>query len=253
MRTIRIAQIPRAQRRLPNQRQADYLARHATVRNGIHFVGLVRAAASRRTPHAHQLGDQHGLGFVVADVIVVHRLRVVVVGDQVALGIQATPHLERERRPLGVPGRLFVPHPLHANRTADLFCQISRLEARVISGGAAEPLRPFHPDHAHLLAWHLQKRGDAVAHAIRLHVVRVDRHLPIGWIGHGMGGSEGRVALERDVVLGFDHLGRTGQARFQVAYYLGFGARSGLGAAHVFEQIFGRREGRGGRLLPVRL
>ena len=51
-------------------------------------------AAGLRAPHAHQLRDQHRVGLVVADVVVVGGARVVVERDQVALRIQAAAHLD---------------------------------------------------------------------------------------------------------------------------------------------------------------
>ena len=83
--------------------------------------GVCGAAAGRRcAPLSHQLSDQHGVGLVVSEVIVVGGPRVVVERDDVALRVQRAAHLERERRALRVPRRLLVPHPLHANRPAEL-------------------------------------------------------------------------------------------------------------------------------------
>src|SRR5258708_14596071 len=45
------------------------------------------------------------------------------------------------------------PRPLNANRAADFPRQVRRLESRIIGGGAAEPLRAFHPDDPHFVAW----------------------------------------------------------------------------------------------------
>ena len=83
-----------------------------------------------------------------------------------------------------------MPHPLHANRPADLLGQERRLEARVIGGRAAVPLRSFHPDDAHLFPRHLEKLGDAVPQTVGFHVVGIDRHLAVRRIGHGMGRTD---------------------------------------------------------------
>ena len=177
-------------------------------------------AAGVGAPHSHELSDQHGIGLVVTEVMVVGGSRVVVQRDEVALGIQPSAQLECIRRALGIPGRLLVPHPLHSNRPADLFGQKCRLEARVIGGRAAVALGSLHPDDAHLIAWHLKKLGDAVPQAIRFHVIGIDRHLPVRRIGRGMGRTDGRVALERDIVFGFDDLRRARQRRVGVPHHV---------------------------------
>ena len=113
-----------------------------------------------------------------------------------------------------------MPHPLHANRPADLLRQECRLEAGVVGGRAAVALRALHPDDAHLIARHLQKLGDAVPHAIGLHVVGVDRHLTVRRIGRGMGRTDGRVPLERNIVFGFDDLRRARQRRVGIPHHV---------------------------------
>ena len=89
---------------------------------------------------------------VVADVIEIRCPRIVVERDQIAVGVETAADLEHERRPLGVPGGLFVPHPLHAHGPSNFLRQICRLEPGIVCGGAAVRLRPFHPDDAHLFA-----------------------------------------------------------------------------------------------------
>ncbi len=70
---------------------------------------------------AHQLRDQHGVGLVVAEVVVVAGARVVVVApSDLPCASRAAAHLHQERRALGVPRRLLVAHPLHAHRPAEL-------------------------------------------------------------------------------------------------------------------------------------
>ena len=83
---------------------------HAPVGDGVHFRRRGRAArGGPGTPRPHELSDQYGIGLVVAEVIVVGGLGVVVERHEVSLGIQPAAQLERERRALGIPGRLFVP------------------------------------------------------------------------------------------------------------------------------------------------
>ena len=91
---------------------------------------------------------------------------------------------------------------------------------------------------------------DAVAQAVRLHVVGVDRHLPVGRIGQRVRRADGRVALERHFVFGFDDARGARERRGRVALDLGFVRRRGRGAAHVVEQLAGSRERRRRRRLP---
>ena len=180
-------------------------------------------------------------------------LRVVFTGDEVALRIEPSSQLERVRRALRIPGRLLVPHPLHANRPANLLRQKCRLEARIVGGRAAIPLRPFHPDDAHLIAGDLKKLSDAVPQTIGFHVVGIDRHLPVRRIGRGMGRREGRVPLEREIVFGFDRLRRACQGRVGIPNDVRPAVGSGRRATHVAVQVFRGRERRRRGLLPVDL
>src|SRR5258708_3113687 len=83
-------------------------------------------------------------------------------------------------------------------RTADLLCDVRRLTAGIVGGGASEPLRSFHPNDAYLILRHTQKRCDAPAHPVGLHVIGIDRHLAVRWIRRGMRRTDRRVALERN-------------------------------------------------------
>ena len=179
--------------------------------------------------------------------------RIVIQRNQIPVGIQASAHLECKCRTLGVPRRLFVPHPLHANGPADLFGQERRLETRIVGRRAAVPLRTLHPDDADLFTWHPKKRRDAGSHSVGLHVVGIDRHLTVRRIRGGMGRTEGRVPLERDIIFDFDDLRRACQRRVGVSDDVRPLARRGRGAAHVGEEIFRCREGRCRRLLPLDL
>ena len=170
--------------------------------------------------------------------IVVGGLSIVIQCDEIALGVQSSAQLERECRAFCVPRRLLVPHPLDSNRTADLFREVSRLKARIIGGGAAVTLRPFHPDDTHLFAWHPKKIRNTSSHAIGFHVIGVNRHLAVRRIGRGVRRTERRVALERNIVFGFDDLRCAGQRLVGITDHGGPLARRGRRAAHVFEQIF---------------
>ena len=79
LRTVGIAQVAGPQRRFPHERQADDVRRHPPVRDDVHVRRRGRAAARRRgAPHARELRDQHGVVFVVPEVIVVGGAGVVV-------------------------------------------------------------------------------------------------------------------------------------------------------------------------------
>jgi len=59
--------------------------------------------------------------------------------------------------------------------------------------------------------------ANAVAQAVRLHVVRVDRELIARGIGERVRGADRGVPLERDFVLGLEHPLGGGQRRTRVA------------------------------------
>ena len=105
------------------------------------------------------------------------------------------------------PG-LLIAHPLQPHRTSDLLRDERRLEPRIIGGGAPVRLRPFHPDDANTIARHLEELRHAVAQSVRLHVVRVDRHLIVRRVGGRVRGTERRVSLEGHLVLCLDDLRR---------------------------------------------
>ena len=153
---------------------------------------------------AGQLGDEHRVGLVVADVVVIGGAAVPLERRQVALRVERAAHRHGVGRALGVPGGFLVAHPLHAHRASELLGQERGLEAGVVGGGAAVRLRPLHPHHAHLIPRDLEERRDAVAQPVRLHVVRVDRHLPVRRVGHRVRGPDRGVALVRHVVIGLD-------------------------------------------------
>ena len=91
--------------------------------------------------------------------------------------------------------------------------QVRRLEACIICRRAAVPLRALHPDDTYLFPGHPQELRDTGSHPVRLHVVRIDRHLTIRRIGCRVRRGEGRVALEGDVVFRLDDLRCPGQRR----------------------------------------
>ena len=133
---------------------------------------------------------------------------------------------------------------------SDLLGQERRLEPGVVGGGAPVGLRPFHPDDADTIARHLEELRHAVPQSVRLHVVRIDRHLVVRRIGGRMRGPERRVSLKGHLVLGFDDLRRALERRVWRAGNGRLRAESRRGAAHVVEQVLGRRERRGGGALP---
>ena len=95
--------------------------------------------------------------------------------------------------------------------------------------------------------------GDAFAHAVRLHVVGIDRQLVVRRIGHRVRRTDRGVSLERDLVLGFDDFRRGHHRRVRIADDARRRARCRLRGAHEAVEIFGRRERRRRRLLPVHL
>ncbi len=67
----------------------------APIRNRVHHRGrLGRAPGGLRRSLAHELRNQHGVRFVVPEVVVVQRADVVLERDHLALGIEAAAQLE---------------------------------------------------------------------------------------------------------------------------------------------------------------
>ena len=243
LRTVRVAQVAGAQRRLPDHRQRDDVRRHALIRNAVLDRRRFGAAGGRRlAPPAHELRDQHRVGLVVAQMVVVDGARVVLERRQLALRVEPAAQLEDVGRALRVPGRLLVPHPLHAHRPAELVREERGFEADVVGGRAAVDLRPIHVDDAHALARQSEELRDAVAQAVRLHVVRVDRHLTVGRIGQRVRRADRRVPLERHFVLGLDDARGARERRIGVARDARLLARRRRRAADVVEQL-GRTPG----------
>ena len=203
---------PSGSRRLPMRTGVSHASGIGTTLPAMRRFGMrvlvrrERRAAARRLRLAlpDQLRDQHRVVLVVADVVVVGGAGVVVERDELPLRVEPAAHGDGVGRALRVPRRFFLPRPLHAHRPAELVGQKRRFEAGVFGGGAAVGLRPLHPHDAHVLARDLQELRDAVAHPVRLHVVRVDRQLAVRRIGQRVRGTERGVALERHVVLRLD-------------------------------------------------
>ncbi len=78
-------------------------------------------------------------------------------------------------------------------------------------------LRAVHPHDAHAIPGYVEELRDAVPEAIRLHVVRVDRHLIVRGIGGRVRRTERRVTLERHLVVGFDDFGCGGESAVAIA------------------------------------
>ena len=142
---------------------------------------------------------------------------VVVERDELSFRIERAAHGDGVGGALGVPPGFFLPRPLHPHRPAKLVGQERRFEAGVLGRGAPVCLRSLHPHHAHVLARDLEELRDAVAHPVRLHVVRVDRQLSVRWIGERVRGAERGVALERHVILRLDDGGGAGHRRRRIA------------------------------------
>ena len=251
LRAVGISEVAGPQGRLPHERQADDVGGHAATGDDVHIRRRRGpAAVGRRAPQTRELGDEDGVVLVVAEVVVIGRARFEIVGDEVPLGVEAAAHGDGVSWRFGVPGGLFVAHPLQPHGPSDLLGQERCLKPRVVGGGAAIGLRPFHPHHPDTIAWHLEELSHAVPQSVRLHVVRIDGQLVVRRIGDRMRWPERRVPLKGHLVLGFDHLrcalerrvGRAGNGRLR--------AEGWRGAADVVEQLLGRREGRTGGALP---
>ena len=224
----------------------------APVRYRVQVVGAIGSTSRRGGPPASgKLRDQHGVGVVVPDVVVVGGAPVVVQRREATRGVQPAAEAAGVGRALGIPRRFLVPHPLHANRPADLAGQEGGFEAGVIGCGAAVRLRAIHPDDAHPVPRQAQEFGDTVAQPVRFHVVGVDRHPAVRRVGRGVRRADRRVALKRKLVLGLDHLCRPAQRAVGVADDIRSRGRHRRRRAHVGVQIVRGRERGVHRWVPV--
>ena len=117
------------------------------------------------------MSDQHGIGFVVTQVIVVGGSGIEIESNEIALRVERSANFECEGGSLSIPGGFLFAHPLHSDRTADFLGQKRRFKACVIGGRAAVRLRTIHPDHTYAIARHLQELGDSVAQDVGFHVI----------------------------------------------------------------------------------
>ena len=147
---------------------------------------------------------------------------------------------------------------IHCMRTGRpiSFAQIRRLETRIVGRRAAVALRALHPDDAHLLARHAEERARRRC-ACRTTSCRSNRSSSgrsTDRPSHGAGRTPCAPGTGRRI-----RLRSTFAAPANAASGLPATARRvwtrtcGVARAHVREEILGRRERRGRRLLPVRL
>ena len=224
------------------------------MRNAVlHCRGLRGAAGHLLGAQTHELGDKHGIRFVVSQVCVVNGARVILDCCQLAGRIEPAAQREGVGRAFGVPSRFLVAHPLHAHRAAEFVREKRGFEANVVRRRAAIQLRTVHVDYAHAVARQSQKLRHTVAQSVRLHVVGVDRHLLVGRIGQRMRGANGGVSLKRHLVHRLDDLSSAGERSIGVARDLRLSTRRGSGAAYVVEQRVRRRERRRGGRHPIGL
>ena len=254
LRAVRIPKVAGPEWRFPHQRQADDVHGMASVGNRVHLRGRPDAAAvGRRLPHAGELGDQDGVVFVVAEMVVVGGARLEAVRRETPLRVEGSAQGDHVGGRLAVPAGFLVTHPLQPHGPADLFGDERRLEPRVIGGGPTVGLRALHPDDADAIARQLEELGDAVAKTVGLHVVRVDGHLIVRRVGGGVRRSERHMALEWHLVLRLDDPRRALEGVIRGADIWRLRADRRRRLAHVVEQILRRRKRRRGGAVPGRL
>ena len=112
---------------------------HAPVRDRVHVRRRRRAAGRRRgAPRAHQLRDQHGVGLVVAEVVVVGGARVVVERDEIALRVETAAHLERRTPGPSCPTP-FLRCRIHCTRTGRPISFARNAASKPASSAAVRP------------------------------------------------------------------------------------------------------------------
>ncbi len=188
LRTIRIAQVAGAQRRLPNGRQADDLARHLAIRNRIHIRRHRGATRGRVSPAA-----------------VPSVARSAPYPARCIRGGCSRTNARRSHTPTRRPcasrapriftrnAGLLVSHAvssslIHCMRTGRPSSRAIQAASQAASSAAVrpKPCGSLHPDHAHPVLRHAEKRGDASPHPVGLHVVRIDGHLAVRRVRRGM-------------------------------------------------------------------
>src|SRR6185437_17059671 len=128
-----------------------------------------------------------------------------------------------------------------------------RFETCVVCSSTAIHLRAIHVDDTHLLPRHTEELRYTRAMAVRLHVVGIDRHLPIRRVSQRVGRTNGRVSLKGDCKFCFDDVLGGFKRRVRITLDERLTRRCGGGATHIVEQLAGSGEGRGSGSLPLRL
>ena len=209
-------------------------------------------AAGLCAPRSHELRDQHGVGLVVAEVVVVARRARCSRARPVALRVQ------RRRASCTTNAGPLVSHAvsssrIHCTRTGRPISSRDNAasKAGIVGGGAAVALRALHPDDADLIARHVEERRDAVA-ACRTTSCRSNRSSSdrsTDRPSHGAGeapcvpGTGRRIRLRSSLprlanaASGFPAMAaRPRDCRLGVA---GPGCRRRRRAAHVVEEVLG--------------
>src|SRR3954452_2281574 len=99
--------------------------------------------------------------------VVVARASLELIPDQAPRGVQSSTHFYNVGRPLSVPSRFLVSHPLHANGTANLSGYPGGLKNCIFRGTPAIALRTLHIRDPNSVSRHLEKCGNAGSHAVR--------------------------------------------------------------------------------------
>src|SRR5581483_2712554 len=87
---------------------------------------------------------------------------------QFSVCVQTTAQLEHICRSFCVPTRLLIPHPLEADRPAELMRQKGSFEARIVGRRTAVDLGSVHVDHPYTLTGHVEELCDTIAEAVSL-------------------------------------------------------------------------------------
>ena len=202
----RIAQVPGAERRAAVEERRDALPSAALVGELVRFG---RHLEDDRRPgrHAGELAGQRVLGIALVRRHVLPREAPgeEVVGDDVALRIEAGTAAIDARRSLRIPAGRVVAHVLDADGLAGELGEQRRVVGGVAGVVAAVGPGAGDPDRVNLFWRQADQLRDAVTREVRLLRARPQRG-PIGaHVGHRAGRAHAGVRLERPLVLGLDH------------------------------------------------
>jgi hypothetical protein len=135
------------------------------VRCDRHLEALVRLERK-----AEQMTGKHvgGTALVSGDVEARECLADILVGDDLAGGVEPDLAAIDRGRTLGIPGDALVAHVLHPHRPAEMLRQHGGVRGGVALVVAAVAAGAEHPDRSHLFTGQAEQLGDALGRIMRV-------------------------------------------------------------------------------------